>query len=327
MTSQDNTPLLSICIPTYNRSSYLHDALESIAQQLTDKHLAEQVEVIVSDNASTDDTETVARSFTNKINHLTYYKNEANLGFDLNVDNAVRHASGTYCWYLGDDDIIVNGALAHMLTQCAKNTYAIISTTSQEITERDSKVFLQKITYTDADMFTSSDPNESYTQNYYPSALSLLAFRRDAWLNAADIQNHTPGWYYFETILRLAIAATDPTLHIKKPMVLTGQDCRWADNGQGMQIFIDCNIFLRKMIDWGYNQTRTEQELSGNARQFPLVLLQAKARGLPVTWENFRLMRSYTRHIPWHLRSIGDMLFCIPNIFIKIIRDLKKSIT
>ena len=321
-----SAPILSICIPTYNRASYLHDALESIARELTDKHLAEQVEVIVSDNASTDDTETITRSFASKIRHLAYYKNEANVGFDYNVDNAVRRANGTYCWYLGDDDLIRNGALAYMLAQCAKNTYAIISTTSQEITDRDPKVFLQKVTYTDADMSISKDPNESYALNYYPSALSLLAFRRDAWLNAADIQNHTPGWYYFETILRLAIATTDPTLHIKKPMVLTGQDCRWADNGQGLQIFIDCNVFLRKMIGWGYNQTRTKQELAGNTRKFPRVLLQAKARDLPLTKKNFALMRSYTKHIPWHLRMIGNILFYIPNTFIALARDIKKSI-
>ena len=55
----DVKPLLSICIPTYNRSGYLEQCLESIVHQ----ERFDEIEVIISDNCSTDDTEAVCKKY------------------------------------------------------------------------------------------------------------------------------------------------------------------------------------------------------------------------------------------------------------------------
>ena len=47
-----NKPLLSICIPTYNRSYYLKECLDCIVCQFRDKEVCDQVEIVISDNAS-----------------------------------------------------------------------------------------------------------------------------------------------------------------------------------------------------------------------------------------------------------------------------------
>lgn len=52
--------ILTIAIPTYNRANYLKRALKSIAKQYDDR-----LEIIVSDNASLDDTEEVVREIIN----------------------------------------------------------------------------------------------------------------------------------------------------------------------------------------------------------------------------------------------------------------------
>ena len=57
---EDKQPLLSICIPTYNRAEYLVGALENI---ISDPAFDERVEIVISDNASTDDTENVVGYF------------------------------------------------------------------------------------------------------------------------------------------------------------------------------------------------------------------------------------------------------------------------
>ena len=51
-----NKPLLSICIPTYNRAHYLKECLGSIVAQFDDRDVRDNVEVVVSDNASPDNT-------------------------------------------------------------------------------------------------------------------------------------------------------------------------------------------------------------------------------------------------------------------------------
>lgn len=54
---QESLPLLSICIPTYNRSTYLRESIESIIHQ--SEFISGDVEIVISDNASTDNTENI----------------------------------------------------------------------------------------------------------------------------------------------------------------------------------------------------------------------------------------------------------------------------
>ena len=78
------SPLLSICIPTYNRGNYLRKCLQSIEIQLDKKpHLQNLVEIVISDNHSTDTTKEVVNEFIPKFSHIKYVVNEKNVGFDL----------------------------------------------------------------------------------------------------------------------------------------------------------------------------------------------------------------------------------------------------
>jgi glycosyltransferase involved in cell wall biosynthesis len=72
-----NKPLLSICIPTYNRASYLKKSIESIISQK--EFIDEKVEIIISDNASSDDTQSVVACYTSKYKNIHYFKNEKNV--------------------------------------------------------------------------------------------------------------------------------------------------------------------------------------------------------------------------------------------------------
>lgn len=318
-------PILSICIPTYSRANYLRDALESIYRQLNSE-LSQMVEVVVADNASRDNTEQVMKEFADKIDRLVYVKNPENIGFDGNVDVAVRSAHGNYCWYLGDDDAIINGALSHMVDICLQNKYAVISFTANPLLTRPITSDIKE-DYGDVNHINKLSPAEHYVQGHLPSALSMLAFRRIDWLREADIKEYTPGWFYFETILKMAVAHDARIMYIAKPMVLTGQDMRWADGGAGLQIFIDCNKFLRKMINWGYDKKVITGDLNSNARRFPYVLLQAKGKGLPISRKNLSLIHNFTSTTPFYISVISHVIFFIPNPLVRLIRDFKKKLT
>jgi len=101
-------PLLSICIPTYNRARALDRLLESIYREARD--LPAPIEVCISDNASTDNTQKVISKWK-KILPIRSRKNRTNYGFDINMVKVSKLASGSFLWYVGDDDVIAKGAL------------------------------------------------------------------------------------------------------------------------------------------------------------------------------------------------------------------------
>lgn len=103
---------LSILIPTYNRSKSLKKTLTALVGQV-EKITSDEVELIVSDNDSTDDTKSVVEAFIDEFKsvRLIYFKNVKNIGFDANVNEAISHASGEYSWLLSDDDEILDSAV------------------------------------------------------------------------------------------------------------------------------------------------------------------------------------------------------------------------
>lgn len=107
-------PFLSICIPTYNRAYYLRMTLESIVEEISS--VPYHIEVVVSDNGSTDNTLEVLEDFSKKYSFFKYFKNSTNLGFDVNFISAIEHSSqGGYIWTFSDDDLIKKGALKEII--------------------------------------------------------------------------------------------------------------------------------------------------------------------------------------------------------------------
>lgn len=96
--------LLTIGIPTYNRSGALKRLLAQIEAETPE---GASVELLISDNASTDDSEQVVRqaSSVSRMNY-SYYRNATNLGFDGNITAIYQKAKGSYVWFLADDDLI-----------------------------------------------------------------------------------------------------------------------------------------------------------------------------------------------------------------------------
>ena len=118
-------PLLSLCIPTYNRAALLADALQSVLTQM-DEETRAWVEIAVSDNASPDDTEEVVRTLAaaHPGIRLKYARQPHNLGADANIYAAMRQSCGEFLWVLSDDDILLPGALRRVLDEVRANSEA-----------------------------------------------------------------------------------------------------------------------------------------------------------------------------------------------------------
>jgi abequosyltransferase len=108
--------ILSLCIPTYNRLPLLREALSAVIDQIDDK-IAPIVEILISNNASTDGTELYVNEMiaTNAHLQIKYFCNEENLGSDTNIYRLTKQAKGEWLYMLSDDDILLPGGLSKLL--------------------------------------------------------------------------------------------------------------------------------------------------------------------------------------------------------------------
>jgi abequosyltransferase len=99
---------LSICIPTYNRARYLDECLASLAV-LAPTYWS-KVEIVVSDNASTDDTASVIDKYSGRL-PIQYFRNSTNIGGERNFFAAASRGTASHVWVFGDDDVFEQAAL------------------------------------------------------------------------------------------------------------------------------------------------------------------------------------------------------------------------
>jgi hypothetical protein len=108
----ERRPLLSCAITTYNRAPWLTHSLPLLLEAT--RPWRDVVEVVVCDNASTDTTPDVVARFRGE-GHLSAHRNPANVGMLGNLGATARHARGAFVWLLGDDDLLVEGAIENVL--------------------------------------------------------------------------------------------------------------------------------------------------------------------------------------------------------------------
>lgn len=104
---------LSLCVPTFNRARFLDYLLTQAAATWTFDF---SYEIVISDNASTDDTPAVIRKHAEAGLPIVYVRQEVNKGGEINVLSAFRRGRGRYLLYIGDDDLIIPEALAEAVT-------------------------------------------------------------------------------------------------------------------------------------------------------------------------------------------------------------------
>jgi glycosyltransferase involved in cell wall biosynthesis len=108
--AEQSIPMVSVLITSYNRANYIGATLESVlASHFTD------FEVIVSDDASSDNTVEIARTYAGQDDRIRVFVNEQNLGDYPNRNKAASHAAGKYIKYVDSDDILYPHALTVMV--------------------------------------------------------------------------------------------------------------------------------------------------------------------------------------------------------------------
>lgn len=131
--------LVSIGLPVRNGGQRLAEVVWSVLAQ---EH--SRIELVICDNASTDDTEEVCRQLAATDERIVYHRQPENVGLLNNFVHAIRLARGTFFRWIGDDDWVAPDYVSRCLESFAEDERRVLVTT--------------QLAYTGADGITRSDP-------------------------------------------------------------------------------------------------------------------------------------------------------------------------
>lgn len=100
-----NQPKVSVIIPVYNTSQYLHDAVGSIMRQTL-----QEIEIICVDDGSTDDSLDVLKQMADTDKRIVVIHQE-NQGLSCARNTGIKYANGEYLYYMDSDDIVLESCL------------------------------------------------------------------------------------------------------------------------------------------------------------------------------------------------------------------------
>lgn len=226
-------PVLSICIPTFNRAEFLKECLASIIPQLNGS-IGEKIEVVISDNGSTDHTKKIAEEFLTKYKNIRYFKNAENIGFDRNVFSVVEKAKGDYCWLLGDDDALFEGSLEYLIPLLEKRKYGYLLANAwgfdRELKEKAVSFpnlgLKTNQAYSTLKEFVKVIPSVKNMVGYF-GGMSCQIFKRETWQSMQGKEKYI-GTQTVHMFIILNAFKTLPALVVSKPLVKVRADnMRW----------------------------------------------------------------------------------------------------
>lgn len=288
--------LLSICIPTFNGAKYISHNLDTIINQIKKKNIT-NVEIIVSDNCSTDNTPDIVKNYQKQYPELIRYnRNDSNLLFNGNMLKLCELARGKYIHFMGDDDFYKEDALSRIISVLEKSDYAVV-TVSNDWFINDEKIFQSRgirdgLHHED---ITTNDISTFFQLSYYRLwAMSCIIVNR---LNLIEINKNIPDikdWIQITIALYAAknggsfyyFSDSDPLVSIRL------QSQVWLNNIDEPRIYLNHVKtlsytkkygFSRKLIDYGYNIF---------LEQVPYAFINTKS-----IWKNLALICKYARYL------------------------------
>ncbi|MEU4572370.1 glycosyltransferase family 2 protein [Nonomuraea sp. NPDC023979] len=148
--------LVSIALPVRNGADRLEGVVRSVlAQDHPD------VELVISDNASTDGTEELCRDLAAGDPRVVYHRHPENVGLLNNFVHAARISRGAFVRWIGDDDRLDPGCVSRGLAEFAKDERTILVTTQVAYTGPDGVV---RTAAYDGTALASGDPVERFTE-------------------------------------------------------------------------------------------------------------------------------------------------------------------
>jgi glycosyltransferase involved in cell wall biosynthesis len=128
-------PRVSIGMAVFNGGNYIREAIDSILAQTY-----EDFELIISDNASTDNTEDIVRAYAARDRRVRYYRNEHNVGLAKNYNLVFQLATGEYFKWAAHDDVVAPEFLAKCIEVLDRDHDVVLCQARAKIIDEDGRV-------------------------------------------------------------------------------------------------------------------------------------------------------------------------------------------
>ncbi|RIE07065.1 glycosyltransferase family 2 protein [Candidatus Cryosericum odellii] len=297
---------LSVAIPTYNGARYIREALDSIVSQLTG--ISEEVEIVVSDNASTDETLEIIEEYQTKYSFIKYFRNAENLGPDRNYDLAVRRAKGQFVWLLSDDDKIRDAGINKVIDVINKHpNIAAIFMNYESVTPLNCS----------QDCLCLNGNEFFYKTSFKNGLVSSNVIKKSIWENIETSKYFYSNWIHFGVLIEAL--STRPCFIVSYPFLLQigAKETRWGENGSFFYVGLRLVKIFKNMSKYGYKKNIIKRGIFVIERGYPKYIPLAKAAGLKVDANLIKEVVGLYKSFPsfW----IMDLpLLLTPSMFYKI---------
>jgi len=127
-------PLVSIGMPVYNAEEYIGRSIDSVLNQTYSN-----LELIISDNASTDSTQEICKKYLKMDSRISYYRLEKNFGAAINFNSTFNLSNGEYFKWQAHDDIMANSYLSKCLNILKNDRQIVLCHTFDQVIDEVGK--------------------------------------------------------------------------------------------------------------------------------------------------------------------------------------------
>jgi len=196
-----STPSVTVFIPTFNRAYMLKETIDSVLRQTFD-----DFELIISDNASDDPTESIVRSFHDK--RISYVKNDKNIGMCGNWNRCFDLAKGEYIALLPDDDLMLPENLEQKVNTLSRSAQIGLVHSKFDLIDVDGRIIASNRDswgIGERTMDCLENRKEIISHQWNPINCSSVLFRSTCFHKLGKFTEKIPSGLDYEYWLRIAV--------------------------------------------------------------------------------------------------------------------------
>lgn len=321
-----NEIILTIAVPTYNGAKTIKNMLSVLLPQIE-----ENVEVLISDNCSTDDTPLIISEYQKEYPSIRYIRNEKNVGADSNFLQCAKMAKGKFVLLISDDDILCEGAVRTIVSYLSRypNVSLVYMDTvafQDEYTGiKNTHRYIEFLTPLERDIYTQ-DKSEflSYCMRLW-GFTSCYIWNKEKLDKIENLEQYF-GSYFLQAYINLLCSKENGAYLgcIKGPCVAVGE---YGILGNYDVAQVE-GISYHKMIDFAVNEAHYDRKQFEKFYIWKICLLgrnniiKQRAVGVHKTKESTLIKATYRYPYAWlHLYPF----LLIPPVFCKVALIIKRK--
>ncbi|WP_158966505.1 glycosyltransferase family A protein [Paraglaciecola sp. L3A3] len=265
--ASQNVPQLSIGLPVYNGARWIVDAIESMLEQSF-----QDIELIIVDNASNDETEPLCKHFAAIDKRVKYVRNQQNIGVFRNFNKAFELSSGQYFKWAADSDFCLPGFFEKCIEVLDSRPDVVIAYPQAFLLTTDYMGFESAIEYFDDLNIEDERPSHRFIKYLNREKLNNImhGIIRVSALRQTSLHRHFPGsdismvaelsllGKFFEVRERLFVRRHDAQT---ASLLMTKETAKLKKMQMGPSLYARLNLHTYRFVSTGKSAISTKEKL------------------------------------------------------------------